>query len=133
MDPFERKLASKVPFRRILDGTVGPLFWPIFVWVDVSQPRRAASAEPDPLSFSLRAGALDCNEGREAFTTSHGVAITPRNSWFHRYEPVTEKAFARLWGERPKEDSFSREPVGSVPMVLQTEAKEQSRSSLIHP
>ena len=41
-------------------------------------------------------------KGGEAFTTSHGVAITPRNSWFHRYEPVIEKAFARLWGERPK-------------------------------
>ena len=30
--------------------------------------------------------------------------VWPRNSWFHRYEPVIEKAFARLWGERPKED-----------------------------
>ena len=57
----------------------------------------------------LLAGALDRNKGREAFTTSHGVAITLKNrvSWFHRYEPVIEKAFARLWGERPEEDSFS--------------------------
>ena len=69
---------------------------------------------PDPIySSSLRGcllvGALDHNKGRKAFTNSQDVVIALKNrvTWFHRYEAIIEKVFARLWSERPEEDSIS--------------------------